>query len=321
LMEDNDSSISQIVLASSPVRSGSERWTEDSISRPHLIHANRLIRERWTPPLFDWKGESITNPELLLIKSGRPPWRDSVKNDVIRSLFDNPNQIPMIQTPNGLLPFDLEDWAPLCHIQASDNTWSSLSPPSNDVLKSLGIDSDNVNTLISSDGAIDKEDRIRIFEWLEFSQISAKCAVLLGASRKKTNGWLNGMTVGRSSTGRIRNVFTSDGRHVLSPRLHDGGISLTNEGAKDIHSLEAGTPRLVLQSDAIPYVQDGRNVIHGFIEDVDANIVPGLACLIQDSSGNLIGHGISRCLPSEIHCFSKGIAIRVRGGIKRDESQ
>ncbi|MDP6856505.1 MAG: tRNA guanosine(15) transglycosylase TgtA [Candidatus Thalassarchaeaceae archaeon] len=321
LMGENDSSKSQIVFSSSPVRPGSERWTEDSISRPHLIHANRLIRERWTPPLSDWKGESITNPELLLITSGRPPWRDSVKNDVIRALFHNPSLIPIIQTPNGLLPFDLEDWAPLCHIQASENTWSSLSSPSNDVLKSLGFDSQNIHHLTSSDESIDKEDRIRIFEWLEFSQISAKCSVLLGASRKMTSDWLDGMTVGRSSTGRIRNVFTSDGRHVLSPRLHDGGISLTNEGAKDLHSLGSGTPRLVLKSDAIPYVQDGRNVIHGFIEDVDENIAPGLACLIQDSSGNLIAHGISRCLPSEIRSFSKGIAVRVRGGIKSDDSQ
>ena len=309
------------MFSSSPVRPGSERWTEDSISRPHLIHANRLIRERWTPPLSDWKGESITNPELLLITSGRPPWRDSVKNDVIRALFHNPSLIPIIQTPNGLLPFDLEDWAPLCHIQASENTWSSLSSPSNDVLKSLGFDSQNIHHLTSSDESIDKEDRIRIFEWLEFSQISAKCSVLLGASRKMTSDWLDGMTVGRSSTGRIRNVFTSDGRHVLSPRLHDGGISLTNEGAKDLHSLGSGTPRLVLKSDAIPYVQDGRNVIHGFIEDVDENIAPGLACLIHDSSGNLIAHGISRCLPSEIRSFSKGIAVRVRGGIKSDDSQ
>ena len=50
-------------------------------------------------------------PNILLIKSGRSPWRDSVKSDIIHALSKNPNQIPIIQTPNGLLPFDLEDWA------------------------------------------------------------------------------------------------------------------------------------------------------------------------------------------------------------------
>ena len=29
-----------------PIRSGSNDWTSDSSSRPHLLHANTLIRER-----------------------------------------------------------------------------------------------------------------------------------------------------------------------------------------------------------------------------------------------------------------------------------
>jgi len=186
-----------------------------------------------------------------------------------------------------LLPFDLEDWAPLCHIHAFDSIWSSIPYPSDESLRDLGLNPSSLSILESIGEATDREVRNQIHEWLEHSQISAKCSVFLGANRESTADWLEGMSVDRSSTGRIRNVFLADGRHVLSPRLQDGGISLTNEGAKDLHSLGVGTPRLVLQDDAIPFVRDGRNVIHGFIERVDESIVPGLACLIVDSNGDL----------------------------------
>lgn len=321
LIQNNDISSSVIIRSSSPIRSGSEHWTPDSSSRPHLLHANTLIRERWTPPLKNWKGESMIEPNILLIESGRSPWRDSVKSDIIHALSKNPNQIPIIQTPNGLLPFDLEDWAPLCHIHAFDSIWSSIPSPSDESLRDLGLNPSSLSILESTGEATDREVRNQIHEWLEHSQISAKCSVFLGANRESTADWLEGMSVDRSSTGRIRNVFLADGRHVLSPRLQDGGISLTNEGAKDLHSLGVGTPRLVLQDDAIPFVRDGRNVIHGFIERVDESIVPGLACLIVDSNGDLVAHGVSRCTSNEILKFTKGIAIRTRGGIKIHDSE
>ena len=321
LILNNEFSSSEIIRSSTPIRSGSERWTSDSSSRPHLLHAKTLIRERWTPPLKNWKGEHMREPNILLIKSGRSPWRDSVKTDIIRALSKNANQVPVIQTPNGLLPFDLEDWAPICHIQAYDSIWSTIPSPSSESLKDLGLNSSSIFILESTDEVPSKEIRVQIHEWLESSQISAKCSVFLGAPRASTEDWLEGMTVERSSTGRIRNVFSKDGRHILSPRLHDGGISLTNEGAKDLHSLAEGPPRLVLQNDAIPYVRDGRNVIHGFIERVDDDVVPGLACLIIDSNGELVAHGVSRCTSNEIQKFGKGVAIRTRGGIKIDDSE
>ena len=321
LIKNNEFSSSEIIRSSNPIRSGSERWTSDSFSRPHLLHANALIRERWTPPLKNWKGESMHDPGILLIKSGRSPWRDSVKTDIIRALTKNANQIPIIQTPNGLLPFDLEDWAPICHIQAFDSIWSSMPPPSFESLKDLGLNPSCISILKSTNQVLDRVERVQIHEWLELSQISAKCSVFLGANRDLTTDWLEGMSVERSSTGRIRNVFSADGRHILSPRLHDGGISLTNEGAKDLHSLGKGPPRLVLQDDAIPYVRNGRNVIHGFIERADDNIAPGLACLILDSNGDLVAHGVSRCTSNEILKFTKGVAVRTRGGIKIHDSE
>ena len=102
------------------------------------------------------------------------------------------------------------------------------------------MNSSSISILQSTEEVTDKEVRVQIHEWLEHSQISAKCSVFLGSTRESTANWLEGISVDRSSTGRIRNVFSADGRHILSPRLHDGGISLTNEGAKDLHSFGEG---------------------------------------------------------------------------------
>ena len=41
------------------------------------------------------------------------------------------------------------------------------------------------------------------------------------------------MTSRKSNTDRMVNVY-SEGLHILSPRLNDGGISLTLEGAKKL---------------------------------------------------------------------------------------
>ena len=77
-----------------------------------------------------------------------------------------------------------------------------------------------------------------------------------------------------SRTGRVRNVMDDEGRHVLSPRYDDGGLSLTAEGAHlALRLLEAeGSPddapsvaRVWIPTDAVPFVRKGRNVIHGFI--------------------------------------------------------
>ena len=47
----------------------------------------------------------------------------------------------------------------------------------------------------------------------------------------------------RSNTARMVNV-SFGGVHALSPRLKDGGVSLTAEGARMLYSLNDGPPDL-----------------------------------------------------------------------------
>ena len=137
--------------------------------------------------------------------------------------------------------------------------------------------------------------------------------------------------------GRVKNVLDSAGVHMLSPRLRDGGLSLTNTGALHIfnqrnephpNTIPApewngtsgnGPAVVVVEPDAEPYVRQGRNVFHGFVTACDRWILPGESCLIVNQQGSLLGHGISQCNADEIRVFTKGIAIKTRGGLLEKE--
>ena len=75
----------------------------------------------------------------------------------------------------------------------------------------------------------------------------------------------------------MRNVKDSQGRHILSPRLGNGGLSLTDEGAKILHALNLddktapASPTVI--EDAVPFVGAGRNVMHGFTSPLQSTCV------------------------------------------------
>ena len=130
----------------------------------------------------------------------------------------------------------------------------------------------------------------------------------------------------------MKNINNADGAHLFSPRLRDGGFSLATAGAHAL--LEARTeplptslPRtewwghgskgpavVVVNEDAEPFVRKGRNVFHGFVKACDPWLAPGEACIITNEEGSLLGHGVSQCTSTEMATFTKGIAVKTRGG-------
>ena len=135
-----------------------------------------------------------------------------------------------------------------------------------------------------------------------------------------------------SRTNRIRNLIDSEGLHLFSPRLAEGGMSLTVEGARKLHSLRKlptpadftmndfslypgqGPAWVVVDNDAEPFVNEGRNVMHGFVLACDPWVRPGETVLIVNSNGKLLAIGRSQSTSSELATFKKGIAIKVREG-------
>ena len=132
----------------------------------------------------------------------------------------------------------------------------------------------------------------------------------------------------------MKNVIDKSGNHLFSPRLKDGGLSITDLGSKAIYERRSdsisdaggyhpysgagkGPAVLKVKQDAVEFVLRGRNVFHGFILSCDAWLKAGQTCFIVDEEGTLIGHGLSQCDADEALRLTKGIAVRTRSDFSK----
>jgi archaeosine-15-forming tRNA-guanine transglycosylase len=175
-----------------------------------------------------------------------------------------------------------------------------------------------------------------IRNWLDRCTIVDKLSVLNGISPIDGCKITEGMVSRRSRTDRMINVHSND-EHIISPRLMDGAISLTLAGARRLNMLNSQPPlefgeefdgeevdhpgiaRVLLRDDAIPFVGVGRNVMHGYVLGADPHLIPGQPCLVVDSEGNLVAHGIAVTGARDMAFLSKGIAVRVRDGALKED--
>jgi archaeosine-15-forming tRNA-guanine transglycosylase len=277
------------------------------------------------------------------------PFREQL-NELAMVVYEHAPHIElMIATPLGLLPYGLEDINPFAHTDPP--SWALHQQPPDwwisDELKRLKCSHLShicVNT--TPNGWLDAllqnfelpsqrqfHSRNEHLTTIHTEQGISKVMLYLHLSRQDATSLMHGTTFFANKQGRLKNISSHDGRHILSPRLYDGGLSLTTEGAKDVfafrsHPLptsipansselggELGPAVVVVDEDAEPYVRSGRSVFHGFILAVDEWLLPDEPCLIVNPHGELIGHGISLCSATEIQTLRKGMAIKVRGGI------
>ncbi|QLH75400.1 MAG: tRNA guanosine(15) transglycosylase TgtA [Methanomassiliicoccales archaeon] len=120
------------------------------------------------------------------------------------------------------------------------------------------------------------------------------------------------------NTDKIRNVIV-DGDHVASMRAEDGFFTLRPPGARRL--LKAfPSPRLraVVVKDSVPFNRDGKNVMCGFIVCCDDMLRPGDEVIIVDDEDDLVAIGKLILTSDEAMRFKKGLAIRVREGVKKE---
>ncbi len=338
-------------------KSGVRCIGESSVNRPDIRSAHLNLQTYWReyPPSREGNGL----PPLAVIFTGVPqPHRAYLSRTINHLMAIYPNAIPLISTAAGLVPYSLEDISPFAHLETiADLDRSGDSDYIMAGLVDLGLNEMNFEILGWQEKYAQMEEiltamaiKLKIGEE-EYSlyqnqevkdkvrtitdriSILDKLTVFTHSDYKLVWEEIQNATFLYSRTGRIKNIHLKDGTHVASPRLTDGGISLTEKGAEWLHSMHTSTlpsnesfnlkntyigiPRVVIEDDAIPFIRKGRNVFHGFIISVDSWIRPGFACVIIDSKGEIIGHGISRCEAKDMLALSKGIAVRTRGGIKQ----
>lgn len=339
-----------VVWSQQTPRSGGVLWGgDDTFVRPHIQKARRLLHNRWQP---------IESRRKAIIFHGiRGPFRERLA-EVLVWLKHHLREVQvLILTPVGLVPMSLEDLNPFAHIDAPP--WVLQHRPEGlwiqRELERLGLQECTFATVnVAGDGMKSRlEEALEVLEFknldvhatiprddveiarhhLRIDQAVDKQMVLLNTSRSQAEQVIDGCTFVVNREGRVKNVNGAKGLHLLSPRLRDGGVSLTNHGAQRILDLRQdalptslpdtvwwgsankGPAVVVVSEDAEPFVRKGRNVFHGFVLACDGWLAPGEACLITDEKGTLLGHGLAQCTATEMAVFTKGIAVKTRGGV------
>ena len=314
-------------------RNGGESWGgTDTHHRPHVEMARRRLFARWT---------SRKSGDVIVFHGASAPWRERV-GDLVERIYSHDMEI-FVQTPLGLVPWGLEDLNPWAHIEGPEWLWKRKPDYAwiQRELQRLGIYD---RKIVSVDISDTEELHNRVFEQLGIEpmdrtpelkkqgQIIDKLCVLYNVDLQDAIRLCENSTFVMSRTNRIRNLINSEGLHLFSPRLAEGGMSLTVEGARKLHSLrKLATPSsfdendfsfhagqgpawVVVDSDAEPFVNEGRNVMHGFVLACDPWVRPGETVLIVNSEGKLLAIGRSQSTAGELASFNKGIAVKVREG-------
>ena len=304
-----------LIAATNPLRSGGVRMSQDLATSPPSVAAlGRLLTS------FD------SDCQRAILISGAPgPWRDRIGGLVQTIARRWPDAAVFIETPLGLLPYTLEDVSPWAHLMGTSSNWKDLSVEDRafdlealigevDHVVELSFENNKQANLDLIESAFGEglDEEISKAE-LDREMIEDKVCYFLDVTRELAEQILADCTFVYSRTHRVRNVHASDGQHLFSPRLRDGGLSLTLEGARRLHG--SSMPTVVVDDDSIPFTRKGRNVMHGFIAAVKGELNPGLPCLLEAQDGTFLGHGVALCTASEAKSFRKGIAVKVRDGI------
>jgi 7-cyano-7-deazaguanine tRNA-ribosyltransferase len=118
------------------------------------------------------------------------------------------------------------------------------------------------------------------------------------------------------NTDKIRNVIV-DGEHVLSLRAEDGFFSMRPGAARRLmKAFPSPRLRVIVRDDAIPFVREGKNTFCGFVVEADQELRPMDEVMVVDQNDTLLAIGRAILVPEEMRAMTKGIAVKVREGVK-----
>ena len=130
-----------------------------------------------------------------------------------------------------------------------------------------------------------------------------------------------GVRVVRSKrTGRIRQVLDADGELLATVRAQDGLLALSIRGAERLLPFLRGRYTVVVREDAAPFVAQGRSVFAKHVVKADPGIRPGDEVLVVDPKGRLLAVGKALLTGREMLAFKRGVAVKVRAGVRERDN-
>jgi len=119
-----------------------------------------------------------------------------------------------------------------------------------------------------------------------------------------------------STTKRIRQILLGNNR-IATVRAKDGMLTLSILGAVKLHGFfQYPGQRVVVNSDAAPFVAKGKTTFARHVVAVDPEIRAGQEVLVVDENDRLLATGKTMLSALEMQSFKKGIAVDVRSGIE-----
>lgn len=119
-----------------------------------------------------------------------------------------------------------------------------------------------------------------------------------------------------SRTGRVRQI-TDNGVRIATVRASDGLLTLSIEGATRLHRfMKDPGMRVVVNSDAVPFVRSGKTAFARHVIDVDPLVRAMDEVLVTDEKDNLLATGQAVLCAIEMMDCKRGAAVMVRQGIE-----
>jgi uncharacterized protein with predicted RNA binding PUA domain len=116
-------------------------------------------------------------------------------------------------------------------------------------------------------------------------------------------------------TGRIK--YFSFGDELAGTLRTDGGIALTLSGAEVLmRNPQFKKNSVIPNEEAIPFVSEGRSLFCRHVKWCGSNVKTGSDVVLIDDDGGILAVGRARMTSSMMRGFNKGVAVRVREGIK-----
>lgn len=124
-----------------------------------------------------------------------------------------------------------------------------------------------------------------------------------------------------SATKRVRQILLDNNR-LATVRAKDGMLTLSIDGARRLHAfIRYPKLRVVVNSDAAPFVAKGKTAFARHVVAVDPDIRAGEEVLVVDENDTLLATGKAVLSAIEMLSFKKGIAVDVRNGIESNGSE
>lgn len=271
----------------------------ETYNRPIFERYGTRIMDRYVP----WSDKAVIFPDNPNKPYSRP-YSEEFK------IAANNGYVPVVSTPFGPVPADLDEVYPLSQSLFPAITDRETEERSSSLMNEF-IEKHGFREVIGMDGLDDLGSDG--FDW-DLARAKAVSRYQFGIPA--TDALFKGKIefVKSKNNDRIRNV-SSDGEHILSMRAGDGLYTLKKEGATRIaKDVPAPFMRVVVNDDSIPFVSKGRNAFCQFVIDCDSNLKPMDEVIVTDKDDNVLATGRITMTKKEIKSFKKGIAVRVRSG-------